>query len=735
MNIWKIYKNTDIGLKNADFDDVEAFLNRFNDVISITDGQYVKHALNANLKVNMSQAILNFFDDTNNIDYISIKNDEDDKPVYYFVTGKKWIAENTIQLELYMDTVVTMNGNYEISEKTNIMRQHEDRFYKDGNNLIRIVDPVAEDLNYAYIKENETQVKNNNMAAEDNDKFYLIYVSETENVENSPVNCFGLFNNAVDVIGGYNKTFDGVEFFSGLGDDIRIFDYYLLGDEITTKEKAKITITIKPQGGNDKTFSIYYDGSYYYTVGFDATNNKVYQLKIKKRLVDNDLIVSKEGYDINLQNIYNNYVIDLRVEGQKKIRGYNTTRSYFNDNKVGSSTWEEFDLESGAIIGRLNSFEDFDRTDIKIIRIIELPYYPQEMTKNSGGFISLLNSNFILTTYDGLNILKLDNLNRKFTKDLYLEDVYDYMKITHTPNIYDASNINYESKLYNSNFYLKKFTYDSFNYLFKGEEADGYSKVSASFIPSSNFISKFAFMFDWNRKNTKEDYEKVLLVSRNNEVAIYNSSYLNYLRNGYNYDVKMREIQYRNTMINAGVNLGIGAAAAAVTVVGGGAFTATTAVSMIGSGVSTLINAEMAKANSEMAQKQKLEELREQGVNISGGDDLDLLNAYSNNKAKVITYSCSDNNKNALYELFRYYGYKSNKRGVPNVSSRYWYNFIQAEVELFTTTNISNEIEEDLKERYKKGITKFHYHAGKGTGGYNYDQDLENWEVSLNPQG
>ena len=37
------------------------------------------------------------------------------------------------------------------------------------------------------------------------------------------------------------------------------------------------------------------------------------------------------------------------------------------------------------------------------------------------------------------------------------------------------------------------------------------------------------------------DYENYLLINRNNEETIFSNDYLNYIRNGYNYDQKVIE--------------------------------------------------------------------------------------------------------------------------------------------------------------------------------------------------
>ena len=82
--------------------------------------------------------------------------------------------------------------------------------------------------------------------------------------------------------------------------------------------------------------------------------------------------------------------------------------------------------------------------------------------------------------------------------------------------------------------------------------------------------------------------------------------------------------------------------------------------------------------------------------------------------------------KKAVGDLFYYCGYKLELQGIPNKNSRYWFNFVQCEMLLTDTNNIPVEIEDDIKEKFKNGVTFFHYHSG-----FNFAQDKENWETSL----
>ena len=139
MNIWKLYLNSKIiPEKNFKVDSLETYLSTLTKV-EITGEtanlapQYIKHDLSLIVKINKNQSTLNFFASANNYNYMSIKNDDDSYPVYYFIIKKSWISENTIALTLKMDTVNTFTaarGNFTISDRTLVNREHKDRLQK-----------------------------------------------------------------------------------------------------------------------------------------------------------------------------------------------------------------------------------------------------------------------------------------------------------------------------------------------------------------------------------------------------------------------------------------------------------------------------------------------------------------------------------------------------------------------------------------------------------------------------
>ena len=83
--------------------------------------------------------------------------------------------------------------------------------------------------------------------------------------------------------------------------------------------------------------------------------------------------------------------------------------------------------------------------------------------------------------------------------------------------------------------------------------------------------------------------------------------------------------------------------------------------------------------------------------------------------------------KTALENLFHYCGYAAETSGIPDETSRCWFNFVQADIEILNTNGTPVWAIDEIKGRYGAGLTILH----KYNGAYNPDQDKENVEVSL----
>ena len=130
-------------------------------------------------------------------------------------------------------------------------------------------------------------------------------------------------------------------------------------------------------------------------------------------------------------------------------------------------------------------------------------------------------------------------------------------------------------------------------------------------------------------------------------------------------------------------------------------------------------------ARQEDAIAEKLATAKATAVSVSAADDVNLLDQYCP-VPKCINYTVGDNFKKAIADLFYYCGYRRDLQGSPDTTTRYWFNFLQADLVIDTTNNIPSDIMADIVSKYAEGITRLHHHTT-----WDFNQEKENWEVSI----
>ena len=181
-----------------------------------------------------------------------------------------------------------------------------------------------------------------------------------------------------------------------------------------------------------------------------------------------------------------------------------------------------------------------------------------------------------------------------------------------------------------------------------------------------------------------------------------------------------------------GVETGVGAIKSAATTFinwGAGALSWGSTFASTITGITQLTNT---IAQAEDSVERKIASMKAQAISVAGSDDIDLLLAYSSNKAKLCTYQASDRVREMLFDLFYYTGYATGEMKVPTLNTRYWFNFIQAEIVIKENrSNIPQNILDNIAERYMAGITDIHYHFISYAYRWGFSQEYENWETSL----
>lgn len=406
------------------------------------------------------------------------------------------------------------------------------------------------------------------------------------------------------------------------------------------------------------------------------------------------------------------------------------------------------------VVGGINRF---NVTQSDTYKLFEVPYCPIDLEFDSYKYIQTNQQDFsgyymyfkgVSTTY-ALGILyATQGTNTIFTTIGYMEDYYE----SHNPlnllkdsvNLGNISllttqsrtgltkttlhNKDYEPKLLNSNFGYKKFIYDSYSFIprLENNNYSGASNVNITYTPAP-YDSVGLFTFDYTNVSSHkriDDYN-VMLYKRQNEVPLFNSSYLNYMRNGYNYDLKSR-----NLSLITGI-LGVGTSSASA--LGKGNFVG----AGVGSATGVFNQALNFVKRDEQIMKTKQDALM-QGISVSGSDDLVLFHHYTGigsslNQGRLcyLDYAPKEHELNNIYNIFRLTGYATNMFKVPNTDNRRCFNYVRCEA-WFTYEYDARMINyiNDIKDKFKQGVTYFHKISNDDRD-YDFSQELENWETFI----
>ena len=725
--------------KNIAVDDLEDYLSALpaNRKIVFSNQNYIRQNLTATIRLELNQTEAEF--NSENWNYCSIVNYTDggvaQKKCYYFIDKLEQVSRNVLRLDLFLDSLNTIGTSISLTKKTLIHREHKDRWrpisgqtYSDA-----IIDIEAEGLNPTLYKTNETDLKSESFK---DFSWYIIYMNSNDISPNefnqvNPVKTiiapshdisvranlesFSLpMDGRTYVISAYLNNTNGIGYINNLPiRKERIEDIDTSSIDFQEYSNAKELfdyITITPSSGN-YSINVYHD---YY----DENGTRIAHLA---------------GQSVTAAK--------LTASG---LPG--TIKALATNGAVGAKYVPNYTIRSN-LEGQIFGVDILDKTNAKLIKIIELPYCPVEITEI---YQDIYSFNYPIQLEDIGFTIKGHNLEFLETylniKNYSFSEITGKLRLQNRNISANATRDNdFEPKLFNSELYLKKFIYDSFSIPFKFEFLDipgSIARVTGGNLKIKEITSLAVtskFLFDFNEMlsfdKSLEDYSYILPVARNNESTIYTSQYINYLRTGLQYDLKMKQAQEQNSYVRTAVSaigsigsiaLGIASGNPAVAV--GGVIASSTGLA--GSIIST-IQQENQTSNS-LAQKQA--QLQEQKASVQNSDDLALLKYYTKgNFAKIATYEPSAKQKNRIALLFHYCGYKAEYLGIPNLNSRLRFNFIQADIDIsetaqaFLSSNFNNEIIENYKGKWAEGITIMHHFRNK----WNFEQDLENWESVL----
>lgn len=776
----RVYQTEITPDRNARVDNIDDYLNSLTPTYSNDNFQYQRIDLDMTIKIPMSQSNVG----NSNCNYVVIE--QDNRRYYFFVMGANWNSLDTIELILSIDSINTYWDDLSWNPKTTIQRQHQDRWYKSTNisSLIKCIDKYNEGLNPTLNEfKSRTKITYPNEAEEH--KWYLIYKTRdgiTVDNTTNPVSAMLLADKELPI----EPTIEN----EPLVVDVR--DYWSTNNwndsYVFITDTGLINATLSSSGPTRSDITL---GEY------NETNND-YLRVIRIEVISGAVYVKCFWYTGDSYP----YSYNRTTDGWDGTMGLIEQWTFINIDKLHVSNKSDFyknlhtlniidslsgkTINAGVIPSKITiPFSELDRSNSTFMRILELPYPPCDIIQ--------IDSYFPVPdgwSYNpGFHAYEASLEDQNFTSNLASINIDAQLTNKLTAPVSDDEWLgpNMETKLSSSEFNNLSLVYDANTLSIPLERFERNNTTSTNkwiqlqFQLSNAMSSNILFKWFTPTNNAKYSfrsqklYDTTMISTRNIEKPIYSSGYVDYLRNGFNYDNETTKQQVRNQTINAVIS-GAQAVAGVMGTSGGlliplmaqivqsskdtnvlkrmadnglsasnykmlvqrndkrrnvNVATATSiAAGVIGQGISAINSVTNSVFSVEASKRQFAQTLQNNQViaaGLSSTADTDLLNNYADgNKLYLYNYGISSYDANNIAKVFYYCGYSHPVQEVPNTTSRLWFNFIQCNA-VFNNeqTSVYASYLNDIKTRLATGVTVYHSVAGN----YDWDQLKENYET------
>ena len=642
--------------------------------------------------------------------YIRISEDEDSKQYYFYIVDYEEIGNNQIKYILKKDTlmtyVTTPNQGIDIESKTAlILREHKDRFWSDGqakwNKEIEPLNIVPSVVVQESVKTgNETilvlKAYGGNTIGTKTLSYqkyaWEVFTKDPVQFRQNKI----IATSSIPIGWGVRKKSNPVifYFYSFEGKLIElVFDvpsgmvvkhvkaYIELWDGNTQMEFKSTYVTASTANG---------DG--WHMAG--ATNPHI--------KIDNESPLFFKAKDNNDYEILSDLGIEIATFGD---RG-----RVYAANSSPHSVWSK-------------TLDQVDYSSAENQKIIKLPYTPL----NSGVGNILINTNGNKVIIESLTDLDFGTFDfNMFTKTFDTSKVFKNKVPLNDPKIYTSQFQPYFLTWFNESMLLKRENIPQDFTIFKTKlNNSDYTKV---------------LLYNDVVNNQNKPYELSKLIDMNNVVANISSDLDKYLTYQAENDLKLIQIQNSKANKNIAqqaVSVGVSTATGAI----GGMITGNPLGAAVGAtaglvrGVTNLgfaiSNANDSKKEREIQYENKMNSLQSNLINISGGS-YELSEAVGSNRMKLFSIRPTDVELAYLDEYFHKYGYQTLELKKPVLKTRRLWDYKEMIIdEIETFAPVTEEVKEDIKRRFKEGVTIYHYYDDPVTGDPTvyFKQDKENWEL------
>lgn len=397
--------------------------------------------------------------------------------------------------------------------------------------------------------------------------------------------------------------------------------------------------------------------------------------------------------------------------------------------KVGNSNGLTASALNSDIAGR----DDYGSDNLKnqltkyanIISMSILPYFPFEytLTKDENNDYTFNASGLSKATcwYRPVGLLD-ENADQRVIFALSSDIVKDFLQYIDvkamlnipTPSFTNktARDIKYETKLYTHPYQYVTLDDDQIEPLVLKPQYFGNLNTRVRFNQAIGVNPIVKYYVDDYKGDTGND--TTLINNTVNDLTVASSKLSDYL-------AQNKASATSGLAVNTALDIGIASLRTGVGIAGGNPFAISNAISDVSGIASRLLNENF-----------KRQDLAQGSLNFKakGNNIYAYVQQYGKNTGlKVRSYSISDSFKNFVYNYFYHFGYATNDFKIPNVKSRYYFNYIQIP-DININSKIDNEYIQKLKSIYAQGITFWHYRDEStwlGVADYTY----ENVEMNL----
>lgn len=669
------------------------------------------------------------------VDYAMLE--QDGKLYYYFITAADWKSQNCLGFTAVLDPLNTYQDQYDITDRSIIERQHVDRFKLTGprptgdsiNEIVtNIISPTKEELQPELLMTRH-EVLSGDFPIDNKYQWYLIYQTNTESGNPEILMC--------------------------ADKDIR------LSGEPTTQEYILNTAKMKESSymifdrctieyndnQSSQTYTIDIDGM----IGFYQTPSDSNTFKFT--------YYPKDGSNAKVNQITS--LVKIRANNTCKLYSVNTV-IFDKDAIVGSSY-----ILLGAP-DTLTGIESIDRTRSNLYKVIECPYCPLDLNITEGSMPTLpdkwsfdsergkfvcsdLTFQFperkVWTEENVINMIAGQAIIANRNK-LTLYSRHDH-KNGEEGNIDDPKSYISSLKAYN-------FVYDTVSWSVIPEDLEIPNKkprpdlIFVSYKQSNNISSDCGFKFDIPEFKIKhrQYFDQYMFSMRSNELPLYSSDYINYMRNGYNYDLKANSLQtwssimgvvgsaaggglsalgqiaaFQNRPEIAELKSSLNALKEGKRVPGGktqeelknklSLLQLPTTLGIIGTGVNVVtsaISASLSHYQRENALEQKINEYKNRAFSVSTTGNHDLFKWYSGNKVLLFEFEPREEVRDMINDYFSLYGYAQGYYEKPDLDSRLFFNYCRGTVDIdnYKKNRSLEEHKADIIKKFQDGVYKIH---------------------------